>query len=108
MLQEKVHLRCSLLNAQGLVTKRTNKLQSEEFQQIFNSSDVVLLVETWTNELSNIDVSNFQAFVLNRNENKKSSKRSSGGIIFYFILYSETQCISKLDKIGIFIDMKFH
>ena len=26
----------------------------------------------------------------------------------YFILYSETQCISKLDKIGIFIDMKFH
>ena len=27
---------------------------------------------------------------------------------FYFILYSETQCILKLDKIGIFIDMKFH
>ena len=27
---------------------------------------------------------------------------------FYFILYSENQCISKLDKIGIFIDMKFH
>ena len=26
----------------------------------------------------------------------------------YFILYSATQCISKLDKIGIFIDMKFH
>ena len=26
----------------------------------------------------------------------------------YFILYSETQCILKLDKIGIFIDMKFH
>ena len=28
--------------------------------------------------------------------------------IYYFILYSENQCISKLDKIGIFIDMKFH
>ena len=27
---------------------------------------------------------------------------------FYFIHYSENQCISKLDKIGIFIDMKFH
>ena len=26
----------------------------------------------------------------------------------YFILHSENQCISKLDKIGIFIDMKFH
>ena len=31
-----------------------------------------------------------------------------GTVLFYFILYSETQCISKLDKIGIFIDMKFH
>ena len=30
------------------------------------------------------------------------------GKLLYFILYSETQCISKLDKIGIFIDMKFH
>ena len=29
-------------------------------------------------------------------------------IYIYSILYSETQCISKLDKIGIFIDMKFH
>ena len=27
---------------------------------------------------------------------------------FYFILNSENQCISKLDKIGIFIDMKVH
>ena len=27
---------------------------------------------------------------------------------FYFILYSENQCISKHDKIDIFIDMKFH
>ena len=32
----------------------------------------------------------------------------SDGTNFYFILYSETQCISKLDKIGVFIDMKFH
>ena len=29
-------------------------------------------------------------------------------MVIYFILYSENQCISKLDKIGIFIDMKFH
>ena len=28
--------------------------------------------------------------------------------IIYFILYSEYQCVSKLDKIGIFIDMKFY
>ena len=33
-----------------------------------------------------------------------------GNIHVYFILYSENQCtrISKLDKIGIFIDIKFH
>ena len=30
------------------------------------------------------------------------------GNILYFILYSENQCISKLDKNGIFIDVKFH
>ena len=30
------------------------------------------------------------------------------GIGIYFILYSENQCISKLDEIGIFIDIKFH
>ena len=34
--------------------------------------------------------------------------QQSGHNTFYFILYSENQCISKLDKIGIFIDMKFH
>ena len=28
--------------------------------------------------------------------------------LFYFILYSENQRISKLDNIGIFIDEKFH
>ena len=74
-------LRCSLLNVQGLVTKRTNKLHTKELQNIFNHS--VLLVETWTNDFSDIDVINFHSFVLNRNENKKSSKRSSGGIILY-------------------------
>ena len=62
-------LRCSLLNVQGLVTKRTNKLKKEELQNIFSSSDIVLLVETWTNDFSDIDVSNFHSFVLNRNEN---------------------------------------
>ena len=43
-----------------------------------------------------------------REEEKRRMKGGDGNINFYFILYSETQCISKLDKIGIFIDMKFH
>lgn len=76
-------LRFCLLNVQGLVTKRTNKLKTEEFVTIFNSNDIVLLTETWTNEYSNTEVDNFDAFILNRKENKKGSKRNSGGIILY-------------------------
>ena len=40
-------------------------------------------------------------------DSEKSDKISSYQSVFYFILHSENQCISKLDKIGIFIDMKF-
>ena len=76
-------LRCALLNCQGLVTKRTNKLKSTEFQRIFNSHDVVLLTECWTNQFSETSVDNFESYVLNRNENKRNSKRNSGGIILY-------------------------
>lgn len=76
-------LRVSLLNVQGLVTKRTNKLQTVEFQNIFPSSDVVLLTETWTNQYSDIEVNNFEAYVLNRKEIKQNSKRNSGGLILY-------------------------
>ena len=78
-----MHLRFSLLNIQGLTTKRTNKLKSEELRNIFNSSDIVLLTETWTNNYSDIHVENFESYVLHRNENKKGSKRCSGGIIVY-------------------------
>ena len=76
-------LRCALLNCQGLVTKRTNKLKSTEFKRIFNSHDVVLLTKCWANQFSETNVDNFEAYVLNRNENKKNSKRNSGGIILY-------------------------
>ena len=76
-------LRISLLNVQGLVTKRTNKLKSMEFQNIFKNNDLVLLTETWTNEFSDISVNNFESFVLNRIEKKAASKRNSGGIILY-------------------------
>ena len=70
--------RCALLNCQGLVTKRTNKLKSAEFQHIH-----VMSFECWTNQFSEITVNNFGAFVLNKQENKRNSKRKSGGIILY-------------------------
>ena len=76
-------LRCSLLNCQGLVTRRTNKLNSDYFKRILNSSDILLLTETWTDNFSDINVNNFETFSLHRQENKKKCKRNSGGIIIY-------------------------
>lgn len=75
-------LRCSLLNCQGLVTKRLNKIQTSEFQTIFQSSDIVLLTETWTDQFSEINVDHFQAFVLHREEKKRNSKRNSGELYY--------------------------
>ena len=66
-----MNLRFALLNVQGLVTKRTNKLQTQELMDIFNSNDIVLLTETWTDNSSEVAVSNFEAFILNRVEKKK-------------------------------------
>lgn len=76
-------LRCSLLNCHGLVTRRTNKLKTDEFKTIFNSSDIVLLTETWTDDFSDTNVANFESFILNRHEVKRNSKRNSGGLIVY-------------------------
>jgi hypothetical protein len=72
-----------LLNVQGLKTKRTDKLKSPELQYIFNSHDIVLFTETWSNESVDLHVNNFQYYALHRTQNKKSSKRDSGGIIVY-------------------------
>ena len=44
---------------------------------------VILLTECWTNQFSEITVNNFESFVLHRQENKKNSKRNSGGIVLY-------------------------
>ena len=67
-----MNLRFALLNVQGLVTKRTNKLQTQELRDIFNSNDIVLLTETWTDNSSEVAVSNFEAFILNRVEKNKN------------------------------------
>ena len=78
-----MRLRFSLLNIQGLVTKRTNKLKSEEVINLFSCNDIVMFTETWTNEYSDLEFDNFTYFILNRTENKKSCKRNSGGIVIY-------------------------
>ena len=80
---EKVNLNCVLLNCQGLATKRLNKLNNADFQNIFKLNDIVLLTETWTDKSSCIAVNNFEVYPLHRQERKKASKRNSGGIILY-------------------------
>lgn len=76
-------LRYSLLNVQGLVSRRTNKLKLSELQHIFASSDLVLLTETWTDDFSDISVNHFDHFFFNRKHIKAGSRRNSGGIILY-------------------------
>ena len=76
-------LRFCLLNVQGLVSKRTNKLKSREFQNIFSKNDIILITESWTDEYSDIEVGDFDNFVLHRKVKKKGCKRNSGGIVLY-------------------------
>ena len=76
-------LRVSLLNSQGLVTKRTNKLKSEYLTNVFNNNDIVLFTETWADEFSDVNVDGFECFYLNRTKRKASCKRNSGGIAAY-------------------------
>lgn len=59
-----MELRFSLLNINGLVTKRNNKLNSEEIRSVFESSDVVLFTETWGHSYCNFEYPNFESFIL--------------------------------------------
>ena len=76
-------LRFSLLNAQGLISRRTNKLKSPELKNVFDNSDLVLFTESWTDDNSDLNVNDFEYFVLNRKLVKANSRRNSGGIVVY-------------------------
>ena len=64
------------LNVQGLLTKDTNKLQSDELIKIFQSNDIVLLTEVWTNDLCDVSVDEFSVFQLNRVEKSAMPSRT--------------------------------
>ena len=78
-----MNLRISALNINGLISTRTNKIKTHEFQDILDNSDVVLLTEAWTSDLSDIKINHFESFELRREETKKNAKRNSGGLIVY-------------------------
>jgi hypothetical protein len=71
------------LNTNGLVTKRVNKLNSPFFTDLFNKNDILLFTETWTSEMSDITVNNFDSYPLHRLEKNAKSKRDFGGLIAY-------------------------
>ena len=90
------------MNVQGLISRRTNKLLTPELQNVFQNNDVVLFTETWSNNMSDVHVDNFECYVLNREENIQSSKRSSGGLIVYLrnnYVSSETLVFTSEDDI---------
>ena len=86
-------LNFTLLNVQGLISKRSNKLQSKEMTQIFQQNDFILLTEIWINELCDISVDGFTVFQLNRTCKKRNAKRDSGGIALYVKSSLERHCV---------------
>lgn len=70
------------MNCQGLITKSSNKLKSPEFISMFESNDIVMLTETWSNEFTDLQIKHFENFALHRPRLSKS-KRDSGGILIY-------------------------
>ena len=66
------------------------------------------MTETWTDNSSEVAVSNFEAFILNRVEKKQKSKRNSGRVILYlrnsFVNANTLVYTSKDDILWIKID----
>ena len=48
------------------MAKKVNKLQCTEIKTVFQNNDIVMFNETWTSEMSNLDVENFEYFALHR------------------------------------------
>ena len=60
----------ALINVQGLITKRLNKLQSSELKRVFDTNDIICITESWGDESQNFDYDGFEHFELHRTENK--------------------------------------
>ena len=61
-----MHLNFALLNIQCLISRRRNKLESQELKSIFQNNDLVLLTETWSDEYSDLSFAGFKTFYLSR------------------------------------------
>ena len=71
-----MHLNFALLNIECLISRRTNKLESQEFITIFQNNDLVLLTETWSDEYSDLFFAGFICFYFSRKNRNINSKRN--------------------------------
>ena len=103
-------MKFAVLNIQGLTGKRFNKLLSSEFKTLIEGNDVLMLTETWTNDLSCIDIDGYGHFVLNRNDKHPNAKRDSGGLVVYLKnhLICEDTLVKSIDDCIIWIEFGGH
>ena len=72
-----------LLNVQGLITKRLNKLNTVELRCVFQNNGIICLTEVFRDLSQCFYVEGFTHYVIHRQENKISCTRNSGGIVIY-------------------------
>ena len=98
-----------MLNIQGLITKKFNKLQSDYLRRVFKENDVVCFTEVWGDPSQVFDYDGFTFYELHRVEKKATTTRNSGGVIIYvrnsfvssdtlFLKCSESHVWLKLNK----------
>ena len=73
----------TLLNVQGLIGRRYNKLNSVELKQVFASSDIIMFTEAWSNDCYDYHVDGFNYYILHRTIKNRRAQRDSGGLIIY-------------------------
>ena len=103
-----------MLKIQCLISRRTNTFESQELKHIFQTNDLVLLTETWTDEYSDVSFPGFKTFYLSRTNRKSNTKRNSGGIAFFIrekyytqnmLIKSDGDNILWLRFVGTFFDL---
>ena len=69
----------TLLNVQGLIGRRYNKLNSKEFKKMFVSSDIIMFTEAWSDDCYDYHVDGYNYYILHRTIKHRRAQRDSRG-----------------------------